>query len=106
MIIDPGQDAEAGIAEILAEHRLSRWRSCSPTATSTTSGRWRRYAAPGTSRAYIHPSDRALLSDPARGLRPAGGAAAVRGLTFTEPDDVAELADGMTVRLAGVELDG
>jgi glyoxylase-like metal-dependent hydrolase (beta-lactamase superfamily II) len=26
------------------------------------------------------------------------------GLTFTEPDDVAELADGMTVRLAGVEL--
>ncbi len=27
-----------------------------------------------------------------------------RGLTFTEPDDVIALTDGMTLRLAGVEL--
>jgi glyoxylase-like metal-dependent hydrolase (beta-lactamase superfamily II) len=52
--------------------------------------------------AYIHPSDRVLLSDPARGLPQAGQL--LRGLTFTEPDDVAELSDHMTMRLAGVEL--
>jgi hydroxyacylglutathione hydrolase len=54
--------------------------------------------------AYIHPSDRALLSDPARGLGLPAGQRLFGGLTFTEPDDVAELTDGMTVRLAGVDL--
>ena len=54
--------------------------------------------------AYIHPADRALLTDPARGLPLQAGPAAFGGLTFTEPDDVVELADGMTLDLAGVQV--
>ena len=104
VIIDPGQDAEAGIEEILAEHRLK------PVAVLLTHGHidhiWSVVPVCGARDipAYIHPSDRALLSDPARGLGLPAGQQLFGGLTFTEPDDVAELADGMTVRLAGVEL--
>jgi len=102
VIIDPGQDAEEGIAEILATHRLK------PVAVVLTHGHidhiWSVAPVCGARGipAYIHPSDRALLSDPARGLPQAGQL--LRGLTFTEPDDVAELTDHMTLRLAGVEL--
>ena len=104
VIVDPGQDAEAGIAEILATHRLK------PVAVVLTHGHidhvWSVVPVCGAQGipAYIHPSDRALLSDPARGLPPQAGRQLLQGLTFTEPDDVAELADQMTVRLAGVEL--
>jgi glyoxylase-like metal-dependent hydrolase (beta-lactamase superfamily II) len=104
VIIDPGQDAEAGIAEIVATHRLK------PVAVVLTHGHidhvWSVVPVCGAQGipAYIHPSDRALLSDPARGLPPQAGRQLLQGLTFTEPDDVAELADQMTVRLAGVEL--
>jgi len=104
VIIDPGQDAEPGIAEILEEHRLK------PVAVLLTHGHidhiWSVAPVCGARDipAYIHPSDRALLSDPARGLGLPVGQQLFGGLTFTEPDDVAELADGTTVRLAGVEL--
>ena len=104
VIIDPGQDAEARIEEILAEHRLK------PVAVLLTHGHidhiWSVVPVCGARDipAYIHPSDRALLSDPARGLGLPAGQQLFGGLTFTEPDDVAELADGMTVRLAGVDL--
>src|ERR1019366_4133740 len=54
--------------------------------------------------AYIHPADRALLADPARGVGLQAGQQSLRGLTFTEPDDVRVLADGQTLQLAGVEL--
>ena len=104
VIIDPGQDAEAGIADILATHQLK------PVAVMLTHGHidhvWSVVPVCGARGipAYIHPSDRALLSDPARGLPPQAGRQLFGGLTFTEPDDVAELADQLTVRLAGVEL--
>jgi hydroxyacylglutathione hydrolase len=104
VIIDPGHDAEAGIAEILATHRLK------PVAVMLTHGHidhvWSVAPVCGARDipAYIHPSDRVLLSDPARGLPPQAGRQLLAGLTFTEPDDVAELADHMTIRLAGVEL--
>jgi glyoxylase-like metal-dependent hydrolase (beta-lactamase superfamily II) len=54
--------------------------------------------------AYIHPADRALLSDPARGLALAASQSLFGGLTFSEPDDVRELTDGMTLELAGITL--
>src|SRR5208282_6667450 len=54
--------------------------------------------------AYIHPRDRALLSDPAKGFPLGAGQQLFGGLEFTEPDDVKELADGMTLSLVGLEI--
>ena len=104
LIIDPGQDAVGGIEEIVAEHRLK------PVAVLATHGHidhvWSVAPVCGARNipAYIHPGDRALLADPARGLGLQAGQQFLRGLTFTEPDDVRVLADGETLRLAGVEL--
>jgi hydroxyacylglutathione hydrolase len=104
VIIDPGQDAERGIEEVLAEHRLR------PAAVLLTHGHldhvWSVAPVCGAKGipAYIHPDDRALLSDPARGFSLAMGQQLLGGLQFTEPDDVAELADGMTLSLVGLEI--
>src|SRR5690242_1521966 len=104
LIIDPGQDAEPGIAEIVATYRLQ------PAAVLATHGHvdhiWSVAPVCGARNipAYIHPDDRALLSDPARGLSLMAGQQLFGGITFTEPDDVRELTDGMTVDLAGVRL--
>ena len=104
VIIDPGQDAEPGVTELLAEYRLR------PVAVLATHGHvdhiWSVAPVCGAQGipAYIHPADRGLLSDPAKGFPLQVGQQLFRGLTFTEPDDVIELADGMTLQLAGVEL--
>ena len=104
LIVDPGQDAEPGIEEIIQRHRLQ------PAAVLLTHGHidhiWSVVPVCGARNipAYIHPADRALLSDPASGLWPQAGSALLGGLTFTEPDEVAELADGATLQLAGVEV--
>jgi glyoxylase-like metal-dependent hydrolase (beta-lactamase superfamily II) len=104
IIIDPGQDAEPGVTELLAEYRLR------PVAVLATHGHvdhiWSVAPVCGAQGipAYIHPADRDLLSDPAKGFPLQVGQQLFRGLTFTEPDDVVALADGMTLRLAGVEL--
>ena len=104
VIVDPGQDAERGIDELLAEHRLK------PAAVLLTHGHidhvWSVAPVCGAKGipAYIHPDDRALLSDPARGFPLGAGQQLFGGLEFTEPDDVKELADGMTLRLVGVEI--
>jgi hydroxyacylglutathione hydrolase len=104
VIVDPGQDAGQGIEEILARHRLR------PVAVLLTHGHidhiWSVVPVCGAKNipAYIHPSDRALLSDPARGFAPGVGQQLLGGLTFTEPDDIAELADGATLPLAGLEF--
>ena len=104
VIIDPGQDAEPGIEEVLAEHRLSPPRCCSRTATSTTYGLSPRSAEPRTSRPTSIPADRVLLSDPAKGFPLGVGQQLFGGLEFTEPDDVKELTDGMTLSLVGLEI--
>jgi hydroxyacylglutathione hydrolase len=104
VIIDPGQDAEPGINEILAEHRLK------PVAVLLTHGHidhvWSVAPVCGAKGipAYIHPDDRALLSDPAKGFPLGTGRQLFGGLEFTEPDDVKELADGMTLSLVGLEI--
>ena len=104
IIIDPGQDAEAGIEDILARHRLR------PVAVLLTHGHidhiWSVVPVCGAKNipAYIHPADRALLSDPARGFPAGVGEQLLGGLTFTEPADIAELADGAVLPLAGLEL--
>jgi hydroxyacylglutathione hydrolase len=104
VIIDPGQDAERGIEEILAEHRLS------PAAVLLTHGHidhvWSVAPVCGARGipAYIHPADRGLLSDPGRGFPLGISQELFGGLEFTEPDDVKELTDGMTLSLVGLEI--
>jgi len=104
VIVDPGQDAETGINEILAEHRLR------PAAVLLTHGHidhvWSVAPVCGAKGipAYIHPDDRAMLSDPARGFPLGAGQQLFGGLEFTEPDDVKELSDGMTLSLVGLEI--
>jgi hydroxyacylglutathione hydrolase len=69
VIIDPGQDAEPGIDEILTRHRLK------PIAVLLTHGHidhvWSVAPVCGARDvpAYIHPADREMLSDPAKGER-------------------------------------
>jgi glyoxylase-like metal-dependent hydrolase (beta-lactamase superfamily II) len=104
VIVDPGQDAERGIDELLAEHRLK------PAAVLLTHGHidhvWSVAPVCGAKGipAYIHPDDRALLSDPAKGFPLGTGQQLFGGLEFTEPDDVKELVDGMTLSLVGLEI--
>ena len=104
VIIDPGQDAQPGIEEVLAEQRLR------PAAVLLTHGHidhiWSVAPVCGARGipAYIHPDDRALLSDPAKGLPLGAGQQLFGGLEFTEPDDVKELSDGMTLSLVGLEI--
>jgi glyoxylase-like metal-dependent hydrolase (beta-lactamase superfamily II) len=104
VIVDPGQDALDGIEEILTAHRLK------PVAAIATHGHldhiWSVAPLCGAKDipAYIHPDDRALLSDPARGFPLGASQQLFGGLTFTEPDDVRELTDGMTLNLAGVQF--
>jgi hydroxyacylglutathione hydrolase len=104
LIIDPGQDAEPGINEIVERHRLR------PVAVLTTHGHldhiWSVAPVCGARGipAYIHPDDRALLTDPARGFGLGPAQQLFGGLTFTEPDDVRELTDGMALDLAGISL--
>ena len=104
VIVDPGQDAEPGIEEILAAHRLS------PAAVLLTHGHidhvWSVAPVCGAKGipAYIHPADRALLSDPTKGFSLGTGQELFGGMKFTEPDDVKELTDGMVLNLVGLEI--
>jgi hydroxyacylglutathione hydrolase len=104
VIVDPGQDAEPGIEDILAAHRLT------PAAVLLTHGHidhvWSVAPVCGAKGipAYIHPADRALLSDPAKGFPLGIGQELFGGLEFTEPDDVKELADGTALSLVGLEI--
>jgi hydroxyacylglutathione hydrolase len=104
VIVDPGQDAEAGIEEILAQHKLK------PAAVLLTHGHidhvWSVAPVCGAKDipAYIHPADRELLTDPAKGLSLGAGQQLFGGITFTEPDDVKELANGMTLDLVGLSI--
>ena len=104
VIIDPGENAKQGVDELARKHRLK------PVAVLLTHGHldhvWSVAPVCGARdvAAYIHPGDRELLSDPARGL-PLGPAQQLfGGLKLAEPDDVRELSDGSVLRLAGLEI--
>ena len=104
VIIDPGQDAEPGIEDLLAKYRLK------PIAVLLTHGHidhmWSVAPVCGAKGipAYIHPDDRALLSDPAQGLSLLAKQQFLGGMTFSEPDDVKELADGEVIPMAGLDF--
>jgi len=105
VIIDPGQDVVAPLADVLREHRLK------PAAVLLTHGHidhmWSVVPVCGDHEvaAYVHPADRDRLGDPVRTLSADLVAAlGLAGVTFDEPADVRELSDGGALELAGLAL--
>jgi hydroxyacylglutathione hydrolase len=105
LVVDPGQDSADGIAEIVREHGLK------PVAVLLTHGHldhmWSVTPVAGTydATAWIHPADRHLLADPLAGISSETASLLLGGrYEFAEPDDVAELADGQVLELAGLEV--
>jgi hydroxyacylglutathione hydrolase len=103
LVVDPGQDALPGIAELCARHRLK------PVAALLTHGHldhlWTVAPLAGAHGipAFVHPADRHLLTNPLAGFAPEARAA-FGWLRLQEPDDVRELADGQAIELAGLKL--
>lgn len=103
VVVDPGQDAVPGLQDLLRAHRLR------PVAVLLTHGHidhmWSVLPVCDAHKvpAYIHPDDRELLADPAKGLSLAVGTQLFGGMTFTEPDDVRPLGPA-ALSLAGLEV--
>jgi glyoxylase-like metal-dependent hydrolase (beta-lactamase superfamily II) len=104
VVVDPGIGVIDQLDAVLSEHRLQ------PAAVLLTHGHLDHTfsvtpvcGARGVT-AYIHPADRALLADPTKGLSADLGALFGGRLTWTEPDDVAELPDGGPITVAGLEI--
>jgi len=104
LVIDPGVNVVDQLDALLEEHRLH------PAAVLLTHGHLdhtfsvaRVCGARGIT-AYVHPADREMLADPAKGLRVDLSALFGGRLPYTEPEDVAELTDGATLSLAGLEI--
>jgi glyoxylase-like metal-dependent hydrolase (beta-lactamase superfamily II) len=104
LIVDPGIGVLDRLDDVLAEHRLQ------PAAVLLTHGHIDHTfsvapvcGARGIT-AYIHPADRELLADPAKGLNADLSQLFGGRLDYAEPEDVAELTDGATLTIAGVEV--
>jgi hydroxyacylglutathione hydrolase len=104
VIIDPGQDAQRGIEELLDRYRLK------PIAVLLTHGHvdhmWSVAPVCGAKGipAYVHPDDREMLTNPGKGLDLMITQQFLGGMTFSEPDDVRQLSDGDVVPLAGLNF--
>jgi hydroxyacylglutathione hydrolase len=108
VVIDPGMDAEAGVADLVAEHRLK------PVAVMVTHGHLDHMFAvaplcrDNDAPCWVHPDDRDLLADPLRSMGAETRALLTRLVPghpgFVEPDDVRELTDGATVSVAGIDF--
>ncbi|RZT86158.1 glyoxylase-like metal-dependent hydrolase (beta-lactamase superfamily II) [Pseudonocardia sediminis] len=103
VVVDPGQDAVADLDVLLAEHSLT------PAAVLLTHGHLdHTYCAAEVADAHgvpvwIHPDDRAWLTEPMLGM--SEQSRAVFGdLRLPEPGEVRDIADDATLRLAGLEL--
>ncbi len=105
VVIDPGKDAAEGVAEVVREHRLK------PVAVLVTHGHvdhmWCVAPVAGTydATAWIHPSDRHLLTDPMAGMSRETTQMLLGGnYEWAEPDDVQELGDAQELELAGLRF--
>ena len=104
LIVDPGIGVLDQLDEVLAEHRLL------PAAVLLTHGHLDHTfsvapvcGARGIT-AYVHPADLEMLADPAKGLSADLTSLFGGRLTYTAPDDVAELTDGAVLNLVGLEV--
>jgi hydroxyacylglutathione hydrolase len=104
LVVDPGIGVLDRLDEVLAEHRLH------PAAVLLTHGHLDHTfsvapvcGARGIT-AYVHPADREMLADPAKGLSTDLTQLFGGRLPYTEPEDVSELTDGATLSLAGLEV--
>jgi glyoxylase-like metal-dependent hydrolase (beta-lactamase superfamily II) len=104
VVVDPGIGVLAQLEEAIARYRLR------PAAVLLTHGHLDHTfsvapvcGARGIT-AYIHPGDRELLADPAKGLSTDLTELFGGRLPYTEPEDVAELPDGGPVTVAGIEF--
>ncbi|GAA2498023.1 MBL fold metallo-hydrolase [Winogradskya humida] len=104
LIVDPGIGVIDQLDEVLAKHRLQ------PAAVLLTHGHFDHTfsvapvcGARGIT-AYVHPADREMLADPMKGMGMSLDQMLGGRFTYTEPDDVAELTDGATMSLAGLEI--
>ena len=105
VVVDPGKDAAAGVADVVREHRLK------PVAVLVTHGHvdhmWCVAPVAGAydATAWIHPSDRHLLADPMAGMSPETTQMLLGdSYTWAEPDDVRELSDRQELELAGLRF--
>ncbi|MEU1602801.1 MBL fold metallo-hydrolase [Micromonospora matsumotoense] len=104
VVVDPGIGVLDRLDAVLAEHRLH------PAAVLLTHGHLDHTfsVAPVCGArgipAYVHPEDRELLADPTKALSMDLTTLFGGRLPYTEPDDVAELTDGATLALAGLEI--
>ncbi|WP_426246430.1 MBL fold metallo-hydrolase [Nocardioides sp. LHG3406-4] len=105
VVVDPGKDAAAGVDQVVREHRLK------PVAVLVTHGHvdhmWCVAPVAGSydATAFIHPSDRHLLTDPMAGVSADTAQMFLGGsYEWAEPDDVRELADAQGLELAGVSF--
>ena len=106
IVVDPGQDAEDALREVIARHKLT------PVAVLLTHGHMDHMwsvtpVCDGDDiPAWIHPEDRFMLADPFKAVGPMGAQLAQMypGLEFREPRSVEVLADGADLELAGLRL--
>jgi glyoxylase-like metal-dependent hydrolase (beta-lactamase superfamily II) len=105
VVVDPGMEATEGVARVVAEHRLK------PVSVLVTHGHvdhmWCVAPVAGgyDATAWIHPSDRHLLTDPTAGMAPETARMLLGGdYSWEEPDDVRELGDLQELELAGIRF--
>ncbi|HWR48657.1 MAG TPA: MBL fold metallo-hydrolase [Pseudonocardiaceae bacterium] len=108
VVVDPGEGSEQPLDELLRQHRLD------PVAVLLTHGHFDHIFAVtpvcdgNDIPAWIHPEDRALLSDPLRALsadaREFFGGLFGGRVQLREPREVRALADGTSLELAGLVL--
>jgi hydroxyacylglutathione hydrolase len=104
VVVDPGIGVTARLDDLLDEHRLH------PVAVLLTHGHLDHTfsvtpvcQARGVP-AYLHPADREMLADPAKGLSADLKQLFGGRFTWAEPDDVVALPDGGVITLAGLEI--
>lgn len=104
LVVDPGIGVLDRLEEVLKRHRLH------PAAVLLTHGHLDHTfsVAPVCGArgipAWVHPDDRELLADPAKGLSMDLTQLFGGRLPYAEPEDVHELTDGARLQIAGLEI--